>query len=110
MKLPHGDYAAIDSRKVLQYSLDPDHDEGMHKAHLFESLLGINRQNADLLLDAIGEAAVNGDAVLGQADQYGQRYAIDFAVTGPAGQATIRTAWIVRHGEDFPRLVTCYIL
>jgi hypothetical protein len=35
---------------------------------------------------------------------------IDFQFAGPGGAATIRTAWIVRHGENFPRLVTCYIL
>ena len=28
----------------------------------------------------------------------------------PPGPATVLTAWIVRDGEDFPRLISCYIL
>lgn len=110
MKLPNGERAVVDPRKLLGYSLDPEHDEGQHKAHLFESLLGVNRQNAELLLKAVEKAAVSGDSVIGKLDNYGQRYAVDFAFAGPGGTATIRTAWIIRNGEDFPRLVTCFIL
>ncbi|WP_420827328.1 hypothetical protein [Halochromatium salexigens] len=25
------------------------------------------------------------------------------------GAATVLSAWIVRHGEDFPRLTSCYV-
>lgn len=110
MKLPNSERALIDPRKVIDYSLDPEHDEGRHKAHLFESLLGINRQNAEQLLHALEQAAMTGDAVMAKLDKYGQRYVIDFDFTGPGGRATIRSAWIVRRGEDFPRLTTCYIL
>lgn len=91
MKLPNSERALIDPRKVTEYSLDPEHDEGRHKAHLFESLLGINRENAELLLDAVQKAAVTGEAVVGKLDKYGQRYVIDFAFTGPGGTATIRS-------------------
>lgn len=110
MKLPNGKRALIEPRKLVAYSLDPDHDEGRHKAHLFESVLGINQHNADLLLHAIEDAAMSGEAILGKSDQYGQRFVIDFAFTGPNGSATLRSAWIIRRNEDFPRLVTCYIL
>jgi hypothetical protein len=91
------------------YSLDPEHDEGRHKAHLFQSLLGINRDNAELLLETVRMAAANGEAVFGKQDQYGQRYVIDFAFSGPGGAADVRSVWIVRIDEDFHRLVTCYI-
>lgn len=107
MTLPNGERSVIDLRKLTGYSLDPDHEEGRHKAHLFESLLGINHQNVNLLLHAVQQAALAGEAALGKLDEYGQRYVIDFTLTGPSGTATIRSAWIVRSGEDFPRLVTC---
>ncbi len=110
MELPNGERAFIDRQKLIAYSLDPEHDEGRHKAHLFESLLGITLQNADLLLTAVEQAATTDQAALGKLDKYGQRYVIDFDFAGPDGTATIRSAWIVRHGEDFPRLVTCFIL
>jgi hypothetical protein len=61
------------------------------------------------LLDALREAAVSGEAVLGRADRHGQRYVIDFELTGPTGRAMVRAAWIVRIGDTIPRLVTCYI-
>jgi hypothetical protein len=110
VKLPNGERAHIDPRKLTAYSLDPEHDEGRHKAHLFESLLGINRQNEELLFDVVEKAAVTGEAAVGKSDKYGQRYVIDFPFTGPVGTATIRSVGIIRSGEDFPRLVTCYIL
>lgn len=73
MKLPNGERALIDPRKLIAYSLDREHDEGRHKAHLFESLLGINQLNTELPIDAIEEAAVSGDARSGKSDHYGQR-------------------------------------
>ncbi len=110
MKLPNSERALVDPQKLTDYSLDSEHDEGRHKAHLFESLLGISHHNAQLLIDAVQRAALTGEAVLGKLDKYGQRYVIDFSYSGPGGTATIRSAWIIRTGEDFPRLVTCYIL
>jgi Domain of unknown function (DUF6883) len=50
------------------------------------------------------------DATPGERDEYGQRYTIDFIMVGPAGQATVRSGWIVRIGEDFARLTTSYVL
>ena len=110
MKLPNGDQATIDSSKVTHYCLSPDHEDGQHKAHLFESVLGLTLEDADLLLDALRNAAATGEATLGKQDQYGQRYVIDFEFTGPSGTATIRSAWIIGLNDSAPRLVTCYIL
>ena len=110
MKLPNGSQAIIDGRKIADYCLNPDHDDGRHKAHLFQALTGLNRDNAGLLVDALREAAASDDAAVGKADRYGRRHVIDFEFTGPNGTATIRSAWIVRTSESVPRLVTCYIL
>ena len=48
--------------------------------------------------------------MLGELDEYGQRYVIDFLLTWQNRQAKVRSAWIIRPDEDFPRLVTCYPL
>ena len=40
----------------------------------------------------------------------GQRYALDFPVQGLGGVATVRSLWIIRYGEDFPRFASCYVL
>ena len=109
LKLPNGNEAIIDRRKITDYCLNLDHDDGRHKARLFQRLAGLNRHNAALLLDALRQAASCGDAVTGKVDRYGRRYVIDFEFAGPGGTATIRSTWIVKADEDVPRLVTCYI-
>lgn len=110
MKLPDGDRAIVDERKIVDYCLSEEHDDGKHKARLFREILGVTLENAGLLLDALKEAAAAGEAVPGKLDRYGQRYVIDFALRRPGGTATVRSAWIVLTGERFPRLVSCYIL
>jgi hypothetical protein len=110
MKLPAGHKAIIDPRKLTGYALSRDHEDGKHKALVFERVLGVRADHAPALLDALREAAIGGEAVAGKRDQYGQRYEIDFSFAGPAGTAVIRSAWILRTGEDAPRFVTCYIL
>lgn len=110
MKLPNGDHVFIDPRKVTDYCLSPDHEDGQYKAHVFKSILGLTLSDADTLLAALRQAAADGDAEMGIHDKYGQRYVIDFPFTGPAGVATIRSAWIIGQNETVPRLVTCYIL
>lgn len=110
MKLPNGDQALIDPRKVTDYCLSPDHEDGQHKAHLFSSILGMTSDDTDLLLDALRSAATTLEAKLGKQDQYGQRYVIDFEFSSPTATATIRSAWIMGPNSTVPRLVTCYIL
>ena len=85
MKLPYGDQVYIDPRKVTDYCLSPDHEDGQYKAHVFRSVLGLTLGDADALLAALQQSAVEGEAVIGKRDKYGQRYVIDFAFTGPAG-------------------------
>ena len=110
MRLPNGRRAIIDGRKISEYCLSPDHDDGRHKARLFHTLIGLNQDNAGLLVGALRQAAASGDATAGKVDRYGRRYVIDFELAGPNCTALIRSAWIVRTDENTPRLVTCYIL
>jgi hypothetical protein len=110
MKLPNGDRAYVDPRKLYDYSLNRDHEDGQHKALLFERVLGIGTENADELIRSLLQAAAGGDAVMGRSDKYGQRYIVDTPFVGPNGLATIRSVWIIDSGDTVPRLVTCYIL
>ena len=110
MRMPNGDKAIINVAKIIAYCLSPDHDEGKHKALLFKSVLGIDLSHSDLLIAALCRAARESEAVPGVSDKYGTRYVIDFEMTGPRGTALVRSAWIIRNGEELPRLVTCYIL
>jgi hypothetical protein len=86
------------------------HPVGKHKARVFASVLGLTDADAEHLRNSLLEAAHTLDATTGETDEYGQRYVMDSIVVGPAGQATVRSSWIVRADEDFPRLVTCFLL
>ena len=110
MKLPNGDRADLGT-KIEDYVLNPRHREGRHKARVFESVLGITLANGEVLRRAILSAAENSDDAepLGN-NGHGEVYILRFPVETRRGSATVLTVWIIRDGEDFPRLITCYIL
>lgn len=110
MRLPNAESAFIDLNKLRNYSLNPQHDRGKHKARLFAAILGLTVNDAELLQTLILESIQRYDAILSFADQHGQRYTVDFSVIRNQQTATVRTAWIVRSAETFPRLVSCYIV
>lgn len=109
MKLPNPQLAVVDPGKLFRYCLNPAHPRGRHKALLFASALGVTQKNAEVLRTALLRAALDEEALLGAADDYGQRYVVDFKMTY-SGEATIRSSRIVLAGENFPRLTTCYVL
>jgi hypothetical protein len=110
MKLPNGERADLGS-KIEDYVLNPSHWEGRHKARVFESMLGITRSNQQVLREAILAAAVDSDEAEALGDNgYGTLYVLRFPLTIAHRTAMILTVWIIRHEEDFPRLITCYIL
>ena len=110
MRLPNPDRADLGT-KLEEYVLNPRHREGRHKARVFESVLGITLANREILRQAILRAAADSDTVEPRGDVgYGSQYVLRFPMRTIKGRAAVLTAWIVLHGEDFPRLVTCYIL
>jgi hypothetical protein len=110
MRLPNANRAIVDIAKLRDYCLDPEHPRGKHKARVFSAALGLIKDDAEVLRSALFAAALTSNAQLIAEDQYGQRFVIDFEMTGPAGSATVRSAWIIRTGEDFPRLTSCYVV
>jgi len=108
-KLPNADAAVADIEKLRDYSLNPEHDEGKHKARVFQSALGFTKTDAARLHEMVLEAAHTEEAVLGKRIAHGQMYVIDFIALGVRGPVPIRTAWIVETDTDFARLVTCYV-
>ena len=110
MQLPNAQNAFVDSEKLTDYCLSPEHPRGKHKARVFESACGFKAENAELLLQQLMEAAEQGDAVEFASDAFGRRFVIEYVVRGPSGQARVRIAWIIRHAEDFPRFVSAYVI
>ncbi len=110
MRIPNGGRAVADVAKLREYCLSPHHLRGRHKARVFAALLGLTADEAEELRDALLHAAASQDASVSEQDQYGQRYVVDFIMTPSFAQARVRSCWIVRSGEDFPRLTSCYVL
>ena len=110
MTLPNADRAVVDVRKLRDNCLNADHPRGQHKARVFKGALGWTVNEADDVRRRLLEAVLQADASFLGADDYGQRYALDFAAKGVSGLATVRSLWIIRHGEDFPRFASCYVL
>ena len=107
MKVPNAARAFIDSGKLRDYALNPTHRMGGHKARLFVLLLGMTINDAEALREILFRVIQTEEATLGELDEYGQRYVIDFVLAWQNQQTNVRSAWIIRPDEDFPRLVTC---
>lgn len=114
MKLPNAERAVVDIEKLRDYSLNLNHPKGKHKARVFQAALGLKVDDAERLREMIMEAVLVSEAKTQQPTTYGQRFVVDFNVTGfdkfVATTVTVRSAWIIRNDEDFPRLTSCFIL
>lgn len=110
MRIPYSEYAVVDIRKLRDYCLDPKHDDGKHKAHLFSAKLDFTAENANFLQEKLIQIAKTNDANLGRRDVFGQRYSIDFLLEWKGKRALIRSGWIIEHNSRIPKLTTCYPL
>lgn len=110
MKLPNGGRAVVDLRKLTDYCLSSQHPRGRNKARVFAAALGLTVDDAPEVRQALLNAATANEASPAGYDEHGQRYVLDFVMVGPTGSATVRSTWMVRTGEDFPRFITCYVV
>ena len=109
-KLPNPEHAVVEMRKLREYCLSPEHPRGKHKARVFASALGITAEDSEELRQALLSAASSEEATSAEEDEYGQRYVLDFEMSTEAGSAVVRSGWIVRSSEDFPRFTSCWVL
>lgn len=108
MRLPEAERAVVEPAKVRDYLLSPEHPVGWAKTRFFGEL-GFTRAAWLVLLRALLDLAIRGEATPGQVSSYGQKYQIQDIIVGPNGrEAMVMTVWIVLTDEDFPRFVTAY--
>jgi hypothetical protein len=110
MQIPNCERAIVDIVKLRDYCLNLDHIRGRHKARVFLNVLGLTVNDAGFLHEELLKAACNDGAVIGERDEFGQRYRLDFAVAVNEKKAIVRSLWIIRSLEDVPRLTSCYVL
>jgi hypothetical protein len=110
MKLPGAERAVVDFEKLRDYCLNSAHPRGRHKARVFAAALRLQQEDAEWLKAQLLDAALGGDAKEVDEDEYGRRYLLDFKCVRHQKCVTVRSGWMVRRGENFPRLTTCYVL
>lgn len=108
--IPNAVNAVVNIRKLRDYCLNPEHDDGKHKARLFATILGMTADDAEALRLILLEVITTHEAKQGRTDEFGQRYSIDFVIEWQNRSAIVRSGWIVEHNSDIPRLITCYPL
>ena len=105
MKLP-ADVAVISPEKLRGYILSPTHPDGRSKAAYLGHCGYLQTDWRRLEHDLRAQHLIL-DAAPGRPSLYGAKYEIVGVLVGPNGATSrIRTVWIVRHGEAFPRFVT----
>ena len=115
--LPNYENAVIPPKKLERYCLDSAHEpkaygksRGKDKARVFKAALGFVKADWELLEYRILEELPYEEATIGREDEFGKRYNVKVAITGPNGNtAVVLTAWIIRPGTDFPSLTTAYV-
>ncbi|HDR2708995.1 DUF6883 domain-containing protein [Enterobacter mori] len=108
--LLNAEHAVVDYRKLSTYSLDVNHPVGGHKARVFQSALGYNPTNSDVLAGRVREGILTGPAKILNADQYGQRMAVEMPILGINGETVIvRSGWIYETDAVVPRMTTILV-
>ncbi len=108
--IPNAENAVVDIRKLRDYCLNPEHQDGKHKARLFLSSLNMTADNAEELRQILLEIVKTHEARLGRQDEFGQRYTLDFTLEWQNRSAILRSGWIIEHDSEISRLTTCYPL
>jgi len=108
--LPNAPSAILNLRKLEEYCLNPLHPRGRHKARVFREAPGIGRSHAGWLRREILTVLTEAEAAELDLDNYGRRWRMDVTVTRQSRRAVVRTLWLMRPGENVPRLVTCWVL
>jgi hypothetical protein len=109
MIIPNAENTVVDLRKLLDYVLNPRHERGKHKARVFASVFGLTTNDATAFQEHLLQIVKTEHAQLAMRSDYGQIYWIDLPLTWNNVTENIRTTWIVRRDEDFPRFVSCFV-
>lgn len=109
-KLPHAQDAVVDRAKLRDYVLSPDHEYGRHKARVFLSALGIDRDGWEYLRDQIAAGVIEAEVSEVRTGRYGLRYSVPMLIEGLNGQThEITTGWIIEQEGATPRLTSAYV-
>ena len=108
--LPKYNQAAIPDGKLSGYALNMEHPVGKNKAIVFDSVLGYNISNQDVLVQRVRDGLGKYCAFPRAATKYGLQFSVPMMILGINGRyAPVITAWQIDAGTDTPRLVSIYV-
>src|SRR5690242_10850163 len=109
MKLANSENAFIDERKLKDYCLNENHPLGKHKSEVFKEVLGFTEDDSQKLKEIIMGGIKEFEADFSFEDEYGTRFRVDMIINKFGRKIQLRTSWIFKTSENFPRLTSCYI-
>src|SRR5262245_14368770 len=108
MKLPQAAAAIITKEKICDYLLNHEHPDNGGKAAFFRAL-GFDAKDWQSLAASLREIIQTTDVAKSLVSPHGIKYIVDGPLQGSHGVArSVRTIWIIDHGQEAPRLVTAY--
>jgi len=98
--LPNHEEAHVNQRNLTEYLPNRNHPDAQGKSKFFCGRYGNDWQKlrSDLLKHAAGLVTHTEET------RHGTRYVIEASMSG----VLVRSVWMIRTGESFPRLVTAY--
>ena len=109
MKIPNFKNAIISIEKLRDYCLSNEHPVGKHKAIVFKNKLNLTSADSYKLREEIRDGISKNEASEMFSDEYGKRYFVDIKIINFDKSSIVRTLWIIKHNESFPRFISCYI-
>jgi hypothetical protein len=79
-RLPRGDEAILDIRKIEDYCMSPSHPRGRHKARVFREALDLQRSDAAWLREFLLDAARSSEASPIVEGSWGTHWRLDAAL------------------------------
>lgn len=108
MKLPNAERAVVEEVKITRYLLSLDNIDGRPKA-VFFLRFGFSPLAWEEMAVALVRHGNEYEIERTARRRYGMHYTVVGRLFCPDGRLPlIRTVWIIRNGEDVPRLVTAY--
>ena len=108
--LPNYQNAVIPLEKFTRYALCLTHDLGVHKAIVFEEVLGYTTANAKALIANIRGNVDKFPCIFKGTSAFGDVHEVVMELKGQNGRkAPVVTAWIIVKGTDYPRLTSAYV-
>ncbi|MCC6126771.1 MAG: hypothetical protein IT426_17550 [Pirellulales bacterium] len=105
MRIPNAEQAMIAEEKIVQYLLNPEHVDGASKARVL-ARAGFHADHPQELDRALRVRHLILEAEIGKPSPFGIKYEITGRLTGPIGSVLVKSIWMIRFDESFPRLIT----